>query len=191
VTTLEAENVREAAELVPANLTIGSRLLAAATVFAFMGPAFAYFYLRSLNSNGMWHPPSVHPSQAFGAAVMALVVASGATLALAARGPRWRALVACALALGLAGVVVQCVEYTRLGFGPMSGGYASVFLGWTALTALFVFATMLWLETLLAYGLRHPDAPSSVVRPRLEALAFYWAFLAGLATIMWAILYLV
>jgi heme/copper-type cytochrome/quinol oxidase subunit 3 len=191
MTALEGDYAREAPELVPANLAVGSRLLAAATVFSFMGPAFAYFYLRALNSNGMWRPANVHPPQAYGAAVMALLVASAVALTIASRASRWRAAVAGALALGLAGVAVQCAEYTQLGFGPMSGGYASVFLGWTALTAVFALATVLWLETLLAYGLRHADAPPSVVRPRLSALSFYWTFLAGLGVIMWAILYLV
>jgi hypothetical protein len=191
MTVLEAQNGREAAELVPANLAVGSRLLAAATVFAFMGPAFAYFYLRSLNSNGMWRPAGIHPPQTYGAAVMALFVASAVALTIASRTSHWRAAVACSLALGLAGIAVQCVEFTQLDFGPMSGGYASVFLGWTALTAAFALATVLWLETLLAYGLRHSDAPQSVVGPRLAALSFYWTFLAGLGVIMWAILYLV
>jgi heme/copper-type cytochrome/quinol oxidase subunit 3 len=178
-------------ELVPANLAVGSRLLAAATVFAFMGPAFAYFYLRSLNSNGMWRPAGVDAPQAYGAAVMALFVGSAVALAIAPRTSRWRAAVACSLALGLGAVALQCVEYTQLGFGPMSGGYASVFLGWTALNAVFALATVLWLETILAYGLRHSDAPASVVGPRLSALSFNWTFLAGLGVIMWAILYLV
>jgi hypothetical protein len=50
---------------------------------------------------------------------------------------------------------------------------------------------VLWLETILAYGLRHSNAPASVVGPRLSALSFNWTFLAGLGVIMWAILYLV
>jgi heme/copper-type cytochrome/quinol oxidase subunit 3 len=190
MTALEAEDRRDAEELVPANLAVGSRLLAAATVFAFMGPAFAFFYLRSLNSNGMWRPNGVHPPQTYGAAVVVLLVASAVALTIAPRTSRWPVAVALSLVLGLAGVGVQCVEYTQLGFGPMSGGYASVFLGWTSLTAVFTLATMLWLETLLAYGLRHSDAPPSVVTPRLSALSFYWTFLAGLGVIMWAILYL-
>jgi heme/copper-type cytochrome/quinol oxidase subunit 3 len=177
MTALEIENRRETEELVPANLAVGSRLLAAATVFAFMGPAFAYFYLRSLNSNGMWRPQGVHPPQTYGAAVVALLVVSAVALAIAPRTSHWRAAVACSLAFGLAGVGVQCVEYTQLSFGPMSGSFA--------------LATVLWLETLLAYGLRHSDAPPSIVGPRLSALSFYWTFLAGLGVIMWAILYLV
>jgi heme/copper-type cytochrome/quinol oxidase subunit 3 len=192
LTAIEAaRNGDEPPELVPANLAVGSRLAAAATVFVFLGPAFAYFYLRSLNNGGLWRPASVQPPQSWGAIVVALLVGSASALALAVRASRWRALAAVSLALGIAAVVAQCLEYTQLAFGPMSGGYASVFVGWTALTTVCVLATMLWLETLLAYGLRHGDAPAGVVRPRLQALTFYWTFLAGLGAVMWVVLYLV
>ena len=190
MTALETENGREPPQLVAANLAVGSRLAAAATAFAFMGPAFAYFYLRSLNSTGMWRPAGVQPPQAWGAVIVLLLVGSAGALALAVRTARWRTLVGCSLVFGSAAVAAQCIEYTGLRFGPMSGAYASVFVGWTALSTLFVLATMLWLETLVAYGLRHPDAPASGIRPRLEALSFYWTFLAGLCVFMWVVLYL-
>jgi heme/copper-type cytochrome/quinol oxidase subunit 3 len=199
VTTLEPEP----ADIVARNLAVGARLGSGATTFVFFCPFFAYFYLRSLNEARTWPPPGVDPPQGLGAAVMVLVLASSAALLLAARparGSAWLALVALSLVLGLAGVAVQCVEYTRLGFGPTDGGYASVFVTWTGLTALFVFGTMLWLETLLAYGLRIRARASSraddldevraVIRPRLQALAFYSLYLAGLGVVMWAVLYL-
>ena len=189
MTTIEPES----SELVARNLTAGIRLWAGATTFVFFCPFFAYFYLRSLDSAGLWRPAGVDPPQGSGAAVMALVVLSSLVLLLASRPEResaWRLLVALSLVLGLAGVVLQCVAYARLGFGPTDGGYASVFVAWTALNALFVLGTMLWLETLLAYGLRTRDS-LPVVRPRLEALAFYWTYLAGLGVVMWVVLYLV
>lgn len=182
----------EAPELVPKNLAVGMRLWAGATTFVFFCPCFAYFYLRSEDSAGRWRPADIDPPQGHGAAVMVLVLASSVALVLASRPRResaWLPLVAASFVLGLAGVVVQCVSYARLGFGPTDGGYASVFVGWTTLNALFVLGTMLWLETLLAYGLRSRDS-LPLVRPRLEALAFYWAYLAGLGVVMWVVLYL-
>jgi heme/copper-type cytochrome/quinol oxidase subunit 3 len=179
-------------ELVPGNLAVGTRLWAAATTFVFFCPFFAYFYLRSLDSAGRWRPAAIDPPQGLGATVAVLIVFSCIALLLASRQERksgWLPLVAVSLVLGLAGVVVQCVAYARLGFGPTDGGYASVFVAWTALNALFVLVTMLWLETLLAYGLRSRD-PLPLVGPRLEALAFYWAYLAALAVVMWIVLYL-
>jgi heme/copper-type cytochrome/quinol oxidase subunit 3 len=181
-------------DLVPANVSVGIRLWAGATVFFFLGPFFAYLYLRSLNSLDQWRPAGVDPPQALGAAAMVLAVASAAALFLAGRTyggaahRRWLTLGWVALALGVASVVLNVVTYFHLGFGPMDGGYASVFVAWTALTALFTLATMVWLETLLAYGLRGPD--DELIRPRLAALAFYWPFLAALGVVMWIFLYL-
>jgi heme/copper-type cytochrome/quinol oxidase subunit 3 len=198
VTTLEPEP----ADVVARNLAVGARLGAGATTFVFFCPFFAYFYLRSLNDVRTWPPPGVDPPQGLGAAVIVLVLASSVALLLAARPARgwaWLPLVALSLVLGLAGVAVQCAEYARLGFGPTDGGYASVFVTWTGLTALFVLGTMLWLETLLAYGLHtwqassradDPDGAHSLIRPRLGALAFYYVYLAGLGVVMWAVLYL-
>jgi heme/copper-type cytochrome/quinol oxidase subunit 3 len=188
LTTIEPES----SELVSRNLATGIRLWAGATTFVFFCPFFAYFYLRSLDSAGLWRPAGVDPPQGFGAAVLAIALLSSVALLVASR-PRWesawRPLVALSLVLGLAGVVLQCVAYARLGFGPTDGAYASVFVAWTALNALFVLGTMLWLETLLAYGLRTRDS-LPLVRPRLGALAFYWAYLAGLGVVMWVVLYL-
>jgi heme/copper-type cytochrome/quinol oxidase subunit 3 len=189
------------------NIAAGTRLWAGATTFVFFGPFFAYFYLRSLNTGGMWRPAHVDPPQSLGATIMVLVVAAGVALVLAsrvagsARDGTWKPLVALALVLGLASVVLQGIEYARLGFGPTNGGYASVFAAWTGLNALFVLGTTLWAETLLAYGLRtrrqtptpadDPDTPRALIHPRLAALAFYWTYLAGLGVVMWAVLYLV
>jgi heme/copper-type cytochrome/quinol oxidase subunit 3 len=190
VTTLE----REPPEVVARNLAVGARLFAGATTFVFFCPFFAYFYLRALDSAGMWRPAYVDPPQALGATITVFIVVSSIGLILASRPARasvWMPLVALALVLGLAAVALQCVAYARVGFGPTDGGYASVYVAWTGLTAVFGLGTMLWLETLLAYGLRtRNDDTLAVIRPRLDALAFYWAYLAVLAVVMWAILYL-
>ena len=53
-------------------LLVASRLLCGATVFFFLAFAFAYFYLRSLNADGMWRPAHVHPSKGLGTAFIAL-----------------------------------------------------------------------------------------------------------------------
>jgi heme/copper-type cytochrome/quinol oxidase subunit 3 len=193
-------------ELAGRNIAVAIRLWAGATVFFFLGPLFAYAYLRSLDSAGLWRPAGVDPPQGFGAAIMLLAVASGVALVLAARasGSRkdrvWLPLVTLSLVLGLGAVALQIVEYARLGFGPTDGGYAGVFVAWTALTALFTLGTMIWLETVLAYELRSrkrtstsvgdPGGAAALIQPRLTALAFYWAFLAALGVVMWIVLYL-
>jgi heme/copper-type cytochrome/quinol oxidase subunit 3 len=184
----------EPAETVERNLSVGIRIFAGATAFAFLSPFFAFFYLRSLNTADLWRPADVDPPQAWGAVIVVLTVLSSAVLLFAAHSATdrtWRPFVGLSLLLGAVGVVLQVVEYTQLGFGPMDGGYASVFLAWTGLTAVFVLGTMLWLETLLAWGLRDRVLTVAAARRRLAPLAFYWAFVTGLAVLMWILLYLV
>jgi heme/copper-type cytochrome/quinol oxidase subunit 3 len=184
----------EPPELFAGNIRLGTRLAAAATLFVFFCPFFAYFYLRTLNTAGMWRPAGLSPPAGFGGAIMVLFAGSSVLLCVAAYSGRlraWRALVAGSLALGVAGVVLQVVEYSHLSFGPSDGGYASVFLAWTALTAVVALGVMVWLETLLAFGLRHREIPAWVLQPRVEGLAFYWAFIVALSFVMWVVLYLI
>jgi len=210
----------EPAELLGRNLNSAGHLLASATAFFFLAFVFAYFYLRAQNNAGLWHPKHVAPSQVLGVLVMiasvasAVLVRAGLADHRARRRRQWRQKGIAALALGVVGIVLQVVEWATVGFGPADGGYASVFVGWTAFYVLFVFGTMFWLETLLATAFRYqkvpePDAitpgeasgdpyrggrdiadPLSLVRPGLEALSFYWSFLAGIGVLAWILLYL-
>ena len=184
----------EAPEVAAHNIAVGTRLWAGATTFAFLCPFFAYLYLRSLNTADLWRPAGIDPPRALGVAIVALTVASAVVLLLTSRAPLQQRnapllLVSLSLALGLAAVALQVVEYTRLGFGPTDGGYASVFVAWTGLSALFALGTILWLETFLASMLR--GGAQVVLGPRLAALAFYWAYLTGLSAVMWFCLYVV
>ncbi len=203
------------------NLTSAGHLLASATAFFFLAFVFAYFYLRSLNSAGLWHPKHVDPSQALGALVMAasvlaaLLVRWGLADHRAERRPAWRVKGAIALAAGLAAVVLQVIQWTTLGFGPADGGYASVYFGWTGFNVVFLLGALYWLETVLATSIRYRGwaagartvgpgeaagdphrtgedirDPVSLVRPGLEALSFYWGFLAGVGVLAWILLYL-
>jgi heme/copper-type cytochrome/quinol oxidase subunit 3 len=211
----------EPAELLGRNLSSAGHMLASATALFFLAFVFAYFYLRSLDNGHMWHPKHVSPSVTLGTIVAVLGVASAVLLRLgvvdqrAARRPEWRLKALGALALGIATVVVQAIEWATVGFGPASGGYASVFFGWTAFYVLFVLGALYWLETLLATAYRYRDVPLggtpaageasgdryrpahdiadplSLVRPGLEALSFYWAFLAGVGVVTWIVLYLI
>jgi heme/copper-type cytochrome/quinol oxidase subunit 3 len=134
----------------------------------------------------------------------------------AERRPQWRVKGLAALVLGVLALVLQVVAWANLGFGPADGAYASVYVGWTAFYFLFVFGTMFWLETVLATSWRYrgwasgaatvapgeasgdPGRPGedirdpvSLVRAELDALSFYWTFLAGIGVLTWIVLYLV
>ena len=190
-----ASTLEDPPELLPRTIWVGSRVFAAGEAFFFVPFLFAFFYLRALNSNGVWrgwphHHP--HPSRAFGIAILICVVGSAAVLRVAARmaGTAWRPAAAAAFGLGLAAVALQCAQFASLGFGPTDAGYGSVFVGWTGLFALTAFGTMLWLESVLAQSLRG-SADVSYLRASVEAVSFSWAVLALVQTAAFILLYLV
>jgi heme/copper-type cytochrome/quinol oxidase subunit 3 len=176
------------------NLWIGARVIGGTTILFFAAFAFAYFYLRSLNNTGRWRPEGVDPSQRYGLAIVLLFAASAGVLGYAAWAARqergWLAAAGVSLALGLAGCVAQVLEYAQLHFGPLDGGYASVFIGWTIFFVVFALLALVWVEILLAEGLRHRRAAAVYVPAGLEDAAFYWGLLAGIGVVTWAILYL-
>ncbi len=191
-------------------LYIAGRLLAGASTFFFLAFIFAYFYLRSLNQNHQWHPGHVKADQGLGAAIVACVLVSAALAIVAGRQMKsqargWLAPATGALALGLAAIALQCVEYTVQHFGPTDGGYASVFCAWTAFYAIAVLATMYWLETQVATELRARRVPAReldeetgadiadpdrLIAPGLDACVFFWSYLAGLGALAYVVLYL-
>src|SRR5690349_15676110 len=73
---------KESQDLLIRNLRVGSRTWAASQAFFFIAFLFAFFYLRALNSNGLWrgwpHTHKPHPSLAFGVAILVCVLTSAA-----------------------------------------------------------------------------------------------------------------
>jgi heme/copper-type cytochrome/quinol oxidase subunit 3 len=210
----------EPPELLGRNLVSAGHLFTSASAFFFLAFVFAYFYLRSLNNAGMFQPKHVDASVGWGTAVMVLTVLSAGLVRLgladqrAGRRAQWRTKGLLALLLGIASIVVQVIEWTAVDFGPASGGYASVFYGWTAFMVLFAVGAMFWLETLVATAYRYRNQatstvppgeasgdadrtgsdianPLTVIRPGLEAFSFFWTFLAGVTVLAWVVLYLI
>jgi heme/copper-type cytochrome/quinol oxidase subunit 3 len=210
---------REPPEVMGRNLRIASHLWSSATAFFFIAFLFAYFYLRSLDSSHVWRPKHVDPSLTLGTLTVAALVVAAVLLWLgladhrAERRPAWRAKGALALVLLLAAVTLQIVEWSTQGFGPTDGPYASIYLGWTGLLALFVVGLAYWVETTLATSFRYRKTPLggppeghasgdadriapdienalSLIRPELEAVSFFATFLAAIGVVTWVILYL-
>jgi heme/copper-type cytochrome/quinol oxidase subunit 3 len=171
---------------------IGFGLLAGATIMFFLGFVFAYFYLRSLDNNGLWRPAGVDPPDGYGIAIAAAFALSAVAFGYAARAARdggaWAAASGVALVLALFGCVAQAFEYAHIPFGPESGGYASVFFGWTALYVVVALLATYRLETVFASGLRNRGAPPP---EGFAAGAAYWALLASIGVLAWVVLYLV
>jgi heme/copper-type cytochrome/quinol oxidase subunit 3 len=184
---------------------VGARLLCGAAAFFFLAFVFAYFYLRSLDVNKDWKIGAVHPSIGLGVIIAVTLVLSAALLRLATRRPdNTIALGLASLTLALLAVVLQVVEWTTLGFGPASGGYASVFIGWTALYAVFALVSAYWIETQIATAWRHQREgvrqrrhegvvgdDRELFSAALEACSFFWAFYVAAGVLAFVILYVV
>jgi heme/copper-type cytochrome/quinol oxidase subunit 3 len=192
----------EPPEWQPRALRAGARGLCGAVAFFMVSFVFAYFYLRAQDPNKDWKIGHVKPSLAFGLIILLVLVASAAAMRIAATQPE-RAVSAGAVALGLAlvSVVLQVIDWTTLGFGPESGGYASVFVGWTAMYAVITVLCAFWIETQVATAWRRrregaratpaqvlSDAP--VVEAGLQACSFFWTFYVANGLVLFVLLYL-
>ncbi len=187
----------ELPEVQDRNLWAGARLLVSSTIFFFLPFFFAYVYLAALDTGGMWRPAGIEPPTGWGIAIYACVVAATGFVAWArselagGRASSFHLLLLLGILAGVAGVVLQGIEYTQLGFGPTDGGFASVFVAWSGLFALFVLGTMLWLETTLAASLRNGAGSRGAGLPEVDGMVFYLTFLAGLGALTFGFLYLI
>ena len=188
----------------------GGRLVIGIGAFFFASLAFAYFYLRSTNSENLWRPNDITAPTAVGAAIFAFVVAGallngygtrrlrrGETLDWEVSG--WIAISCAIVALGL-----QVWELTQLPFFPGSSGYASCFVGWAVMNVALLLAGLYWLETLLARWLRLRRAlvedggparstmpVARLFRANLEACWYFWAFMAVVELFFWLVFYVI
>jgi heme/copper-type cytochrome/quinol oxidase subunit 3 len=188
----------------------GSRLIIGVTTFAFASLGFAYFYLRSFNSDKLWRPDHVSAPTATGTAIFAIVVACAALNALGVRRLRrgsqldWEVAGWVAVAGGLLATGLQVWEYTELGWYPGSSGYASCFVGWGALNIALLLASIFWLESLLARAIRLRRAlaedggaavsqlpPARIFRASLDGAAYFWWFAAVINLVFWLLFYVI
>ncbi|HTZ08254.1 MAG TPA: hypothetical protein VMB72_04230 [Acidimicrobiales bacterium] len=188
----------------------GGRLVIGIAAFAFASLAFAYFYLRSTNSEDLWRPKGITAPTGTGAAIFALVAASAAlnaygTLRLR-RGQTvdWEVAGWTAVLGGLASIGLQLWQLTKLPFFPGSSGYASCFVGWAVMNVAMLLCGVYWLETLLARWVRlrravtqDGGAASSTLpvarlfRANLEACSYFWGFMALVSVLFWVLFYVI
>jgi heme/copper-type cytochrome/quinol oxidase subunit 3 len=194
----------EPPEWQPRAIWVGARQLCGAAAFFFLAFVFAYFYLRSLDLNKDWKiGHNINPSLGLGVAIVVALVLSAALLRAGSARPELTVRAgAVSLLLLLAAVVLQVVAWTKLGFGPASGGYASVYVGWTIFYAVFALMSAYWIETQIATAWRRrrhgvAATPADVLtdetltRANLEACSFFWAFYVAIGVVTFVILYLV
>jgi heme/copper-type cytochrome/quinol oxidase subunit 3 len=181
----------------PRNIWTAGRMLAGSVTFFFISFVFAYFYLRALDMNRNWKIGHVSPPMGLGVAIIVVLVLSAVALRVAARTPlESLPLAAVSLVLALIGVGLQAYEWAVLGFGPASGGYASVFIGWTISYAVLALACVYWIETQVASiwrARREGWGPmgTAVGEAGLETCSFFWAYYVFFGFAAFVILYVV
>ena len=187
----------------------GSRLAMGGLTFLFGCFAFAYFYLRSINSSGRWQGSDyVPPSLWIGSTIMILALLSagvnyfGLQRIKAGNKTTWQIDGLIALALGLAAVAFQIYQLATLPFPPGSSGYSSVFVGFYPVFLTTQLAVLIWLEILLARS-RFIPAMSFVEQPptvtetqsvqrfqaSLSAFSTVWTYMAIMAFVFWVLFY--
>ena len=156
----------------------GSRFAIGALAFLYGAFAFAYFYLRSVNSEGRWKGSGYHaPQMGYGVTILVLVLLSAVVqyvglqrIKAGAKGA-WQAAALVALLLGLAAVALQIVQLLSLPFQPGSSGFSSVFVDTYPALLVSWLGAMLWLEMLVMRA--RPLAPISFLeQPPTYAEAF-------------------
>ncbi|MGZ4481643.1 MAG: hypothetical protein ACXVY5_05510, partial [Gaiellales bacterium] len=182
----------DTAELEARNQSTAGRLFVAADAFLFLGFLFAYFYLRTLNSNGNWNPPGQDPSTIMGIVSLVLAVASAAAFAFAVQRLRtggaaaFRPPALAALALAVALTVAQGVQLFAPGFSPNhGGGFGAVFIGFTAVYAVHLLGALYWLETLVVEQGGGPG------QARAAAFALTWYYMVAVYAIFFLLFYVV
>lgn len=196
----------EPPEWQPRALWAGARMLCGAASFFFVSFVFAFFYLKSLDLNRGWRiGHNVHPSIGLGIAIVVALIISAVLMWMASTRPAASlGLAGGALILALAAVVFQCISFANLGFGPASGAYASVYIGWTATYTVFLLFCAYWIETQVAsiwrLGRGDVDRPleAGVATPEpvlaeagIRACSFFWTFYVGIGVVTFIILYLI
>jgi len=189
----------------PRVMWASGRLLAGSITFFFISFVFAYFYLRSLDLNHNWkNGHHVSPSIGLGIAMTAALLLSAVVLPRGAPRPlESLPLVLGAVLLGLLAVVLQVTQWTTLRFGPASGGYASVYIGWTVFYAVFMLPCLYWIETQVASIWRRrregeawaggegvPAGELELMAAGFESCSFFWTYYVFIGVVTFVILYL-
>ena len=171
------------------NASILGMLLFIASEIMLFGAFFtAYFFVRVVNGIEWPQPPFELPVFVAGVNTAILVTSSFTmhwALQSIKRGNRagLQAGLVLTLLLGLTFLLTQIREYSRIGFAPNDGAFASCFFGLTGLHGLHVFVGLMLLLAATIRAFRGHFSPEH--HHGLELPGIYWHFV----DVMWIVVY--
>jgi cytochrome c oxidase subunit 3 len=170
--------------------TLGMFLFIASEAMLFGAFFTAYFFVRVVNPDAQAWPPDPYEFPVFVAGMnTAILVTSSFTMHWAVQSIRrnnragLKAGLVLTIALGLAFLLTQAIEYAHVGFNTGDGAFASVFFGLTGLHGghVFVGLSLLLFPTIRAFrGHFSPEHYHGVEIPGI-----YWHFV----DVMWIVVY--
>ena len=169
--------------------TLGMLLFIASEIMLFGSFFTIYFFVRVVNNAPEWPPAPFHlPVYVAGVNTIILVTSSFTihwALQSIKRGNRagLQAGLVLTIALGLTFLLTQAREYSRIGFAPHDGAFASCFFGLTGLHGLHVFVGLCLLLAATLRAFRGHFSPEH--HHGLELPGIYWHFV----DVMWIVVY--
>ena len=186
----------------------GARIAIALSLTLFGGIAFAYFYLRSLNSHGLCDPHGQTASTLMGSMILALIllsaIVSGYGNLKLKKGLTldWQVANIFSLLAGVFAAGFQIWELTRINFYPGAFGYAGVYVAFAPVYSGVILLGMYWLETLIARSFRSNAALASDgglglsrsmkaenFRSANEGFSYFWNFMAFASIVFFVMFY--
>lgn len=186
----------------------GARMLVAIGVTIYGALLFSYFYLRSLDSNGLWHPAGQEAPPLLGFSVLACALVScllyvwGTRRLRAGRGEAldWQVAAGLSVLILLVGTGLQVWELRRLSFYPGQSAYAGLFVSTAVMGIVMMGIGLYQFETTLARSLRLrgllvaseqvAETPEVAdFRLGIDAASLFAGFLAGASLLTYVLFY--
>lgn len=189
------------------SLFTGTVLLIGAMTMAWAGVAFAYFYLREIDTATLFragHRPPVLLGDLIGLVILvgAILYSWGVNRLRSGMAFEFQLAAWLAVGCGCVATSLQAWQLTRLGFAPGVTGYTSVFVGYAILNVGFLFYGAFWTETVAARALRlrgmyppetyigvsvHPQA--RLWRASVRGCLLFWWFMVAATVFFWILFY--
>ncbi len=170
---------------------LGIYIFIASEVMLFGSFFTAYFFARVIVPNEKWPPEPFELPVYVALLNTILLMTSSVTMhwALQSIKRNYRAGLIAGLTLtfllGLAFLLIQIREYTRVGFGPKDLAFGSTFFGLTGLHGAHVFVGLNLLSYALIRSIRGHYGPEAHKHLGVEIPGIYWHFV----DVMWIVVY--